>query len=242
MSKNYYDILWISKTASEDEIKKVYKKLAMKYHPDRNKWDKEAEKKFKEIWEAYSVLKDKEKRKQYDMFWSSFSWFSWAWWQNPFSWAWSTSYTYTDFSWIEDLFWAFTWSKRRSQKSSWFDFNDIFGFKGAQNNDFRDNYTKTRSSNKPKEESLDIEKTYEVPIFDLILWCSIEVEWETRKKVKLKIPANTKPWTKFRIKELWKSSMWKKWNLIIKVDAKMPKNISDLDKKLLESIRENVWY
>lgn len=68
MSKNYYDILGISKTASTDDIKKAYKKLAMKYHPDRNKDDTSAEKKFKEINEAYQVLGDAEKKKQYDQF------------------------------------------------------------------------------------------------------------------------------------------------------------------------------
>ncbi len=65
---NYYEILGVKKTASDDEIKKAYKKLALKYHPDHNKNDSKAEEKFKDINEAYAVLKDKEKRKQYDMF------------------------------------------------------------------------------------------------------------------------------------------------------------------------------
>lgn len=241
-SKNYYDILWVQKNSSEEDIKKSFRKLAMKYHPDRNKWDKTAENKFKEINEAYWVLWDKEKRKQYDMFWSSFSWFNSAWWQNPFSWAWSY-YTTSDFSWFEDLFWNFArWSSRK-KKTSNFDFSDIFWwFSWASTNndyDFSNTYSK---QTKKEEENLDLEKTYEVPIFDLILGCSIEVEWTNRKKVKLKIPANTKPWTKFRVKELWNSKNWKIWNLIIKIDAKMPKHISDVDKSLLERIRENVGY
>jgi len=64
--KDYYKILGVDKTASEEEIKKAYRKLAIKYHPDKNKGDKEAENKFKEIAEAYEVLKDPEKRKKYD--------------------------------------------------------------------------------------------------------------------------------------------------------------------------------
>ena len=67
-NKDYYDILGVKKGASDEDIKKVYKKLAMKYHPDRNQDDKGAEEKFKEISEAYAVLSDKKKREQYDMF------------------------------------------------------------------------------------------------------------------------------------------------------------------------------
>ncbi len=66
--KDYYKILGVSKDASPEEIKKAYRKLALKYHPDRNKGDKAAEAKFKEINEAYAVLSDPEKRKQYDTF------------------------------------------------------------------------------------------------------------------------------------------------------------------------------
>jgi len=68
MGKNYYSILGIGKKASQDEVKKAYRKLALKYHPDRNKNNKGAEEKFKELGEAYAVLSDEEKRKQYDMF------------------------------------------------------------------------------------------------------------------------------------------------------------------------------
>jgi len=66
--KDYYKILGVSKSASPEEIKKAYRKLALKHHPDRNKGDKAAEDKFKEISEAYAVLSDPEKKKQFDMF------------------------------------------------------------------------------------------------------------------------------------------------------------------------------
>jgi len=64
--KDYYDIIGVKKTASDDEIKKAYRALAKKFHPDKNKGNKDAEAKFKEISEAYTVLGDKEKREQYD--------------------------------------------------------------------------------------------------------------------------------------------------------------------------------
>ena len=68
MSEDYYKVLGVQKNASEEEIKKAYRKLAMKYHPDHTKGDKSAEEKFKKISEAYAVLSDKEKRKEYDTF------------------------------------------------------------------------------------------------------------------------------------------------------------------------------
>ncbi len=68
MSEDYYQILGVQKNAGDEEIKKAYRKLAMKYHPDHTKGDKSAEEKFKKISEAYAVLSDKEKRKEYDTF------------------------------------------------------------------------------------------------------------------------------------------------------------------------------
>ncbi len=66
--RDYYEVLGVSKDASEGDIKKAYRKLAMKYHPDRNPDDKEAEEKFKEAAEAYEVLSDDDKRGRYDQF------------------------------------------------------------------------------------------------------------------------------------------------------------------------------
>src|SRR6266542_2483114 len=66
--RDYYEVLGVARGASEAELKSAYRKLAMKYHPDRNSGDKESEHRFKEINEAYDVLKDADKRAAYDRF------------------------------------------------------------------------------------------------------------------------------------------------------------------------------
>jgi len=228
MSKNFYDILWVDKKASAEEIKKAYRKLAMKYHPDRAKGDKkEAEKKFKEIGEAYDTLSDPEKKKNYDMFGSAKS--------NPF-WGWA-SYSSAGW-WFEDIFW---WAWRSSGWFWWggFEFNmeDLFwGWASRQ--------TKREAPKKENSpETLDFEKTYEVPFFDFLLWWNLEVRWVYGQTKTIKIPAWTKPGTKMRVKWFGKKEAWRPdWNLLIKLEAKMPKHISDMDKQMLERIREWVGY
>ena len=66
--RDYYEVLGVDKSANEDALKKAYRKLAIKYHPDKNPGDAEAEEKFKEIAEAYDVLSDPQKRQRYDQF------------------------------------------------------------------------------------------------------------------------------------------------------------------------------
>ena len=66
--RDYYEVLGVSRNASSDELKKAYRKVAMKHHPDRNPGDKKSEEKFKEASEAFEVLGDKEKRSRYDQF------------------------------------------------------------------------------------------------------------------------------------------------------------------------------
>jgi len=223
MSNEYYDVLWVDKKSSSEDIKKAYRKKAMQYHPDRAKWDKkQAEKKFKEIWEAYDTLSDSSKRKNYDMFGSSKS--NSFWWGSSYSswWMWG----------FEDMF-----SSRWNSQWWGFEFNmeDLFWW-----------WWKTQKRQEPKQEkkpeSLDFEKTYEIPIFDFILWGTINIKWVYGQNSTIKIPAWTKPWIKMRVKWLGKKEAWRVWNLLIKLEAKMPNYISDMDKQMLERIKDWIWY
>lgn len=96
MSKDYYGLLGVSKTATQDEIKKAYRKLALQYHPDKNPGDKAAEEKFKEISQAYAVLSDSAQRAKYDQFGSAA--FEGGAGANPFGQG------FGDFSGFEDIF------------------------------------------------------------------------------------------------------------------------------------------
>jgi len=233
MSNNFYDTLGVSKSASAEEIKKAYRKQAMKYHPDKNKGDANAEKKFKEVNEAYQTLSDSGKKQQYDTFGSAGG--------NPF-WGWGATGWAGGFWWFEDMFSQFWggWWRGRSQNVE-FDFWDLFG-NAWWGSPFWGQSQSRQQQTQKKPETLDFEKVYEVPIFDMILGCKIEVSWVYWQKAKLKIPAGTKPGTKFRVKDFWKSEGAKKGNLIIKAEALMPKNISEVDMQMLERIRENIGY
>lgn len=119
MSKDYYSVLWVDKNASQDEIKKAYRKLAMKYHPDRNSWSTEAESKFKEIGEAYWVLSDTQKRSNYDNFWSA----EWRW--NPFWWAGGFSGDFDISDIFESMFSGWMGGARTRSKPTSFRWEDI---------------------------------------------------------------------------------------------------------------------
>ncbi len=109
-NKNYYEILWVSEDADEKEIKKAFRKLAMKYHPDRAPKNKkeEYEQKFKEINEAQEVLTDPKKKQLYDSYRKWWFWFGW--WDAFFRWWFDINDIFGDFFW--DVFW-WRWSKQK---------------------------------------------------------------------------------------------------------------------------------
>jgi len=120
--KDYYDTLGVSKNASDEEIKKAYRKLAMKYHPDRNPNKKEAEERFKELNEAYAVLSDQKKRKQYDTYGAE-----------GFHQRFSQEDIFRGFD-FEDIFSNLFGGRGRRESryggSSGYDFSDLFGRSG----------------------------------------------------------------------------------------------------------------
>ncbi len=110
---NPYSVLWVEKSASETDIKKAYRTMAMKYHPDRNQGDKSAESKFKEVNEAYQTLGNAQKRQQYDTFGST-GWAWWFWGGQGFGW-WFGGVDVDLWDIFSDFFGGWGWARRQKK-------------------------------------------------------------------------------------------------------------------------------
>jgi curved DNA-binding protein len=150
--RDYYEVLGVKKSATEDEIKKAYRKLAMKHHPDRNQGNKQAEERFKEINEAYAVLSDKEKRQQFDQFGPS-----------GFSQRFSQEDIFRGFD-VNDIFGRIFGGGGRGAKVHYGGFEDLFGQRaprGRQGADFGDMFAggeyQARGQNPLKGEDIHLE-------------------------------------------------------------------------------------
>ncbi len=233
MSKNYYDILGVSKSASEAEIKKAYKKKAMEYHPDRNKWDKTAEKKFKEINEAYQTLSDTAKKQNYDQFgsaeWNPFGGMGWGGWYS------GGGYTGWWFGGFEDIFSQFGNGGRQTSGIE-FDLGDILGGMGGWSR-----RTRTPEPEEKKEiPNLDVTETVEIPFLDFLYDTSINIRTVYGKNLSLKVKAGTKPGTKYKISGKWRIMDGKTWDMYVIVDAKMPRDIPKNLMPMIDALRSQL--
>jgi curved DNA-binding protein len=135
MAEDYYKLLGVDKKTTKDELKKAYRKLALKYHPDKNKGNKAAEEQFKKINEAYAVLSDDEKRKQYDMFGAEG--FSTRYTQDDIFKGFDFGGMFSEFGLGEDIFSRLFTGGRKSSGGPSFSFKNFGGSPFGQENIFK---------------------------------------------------------------------------------------------------------
>lgn len=214
MKKDYYNILGTTKWATEAEIKKSYKKLAMQWHPDRHQGDKKAEEKFKEINEAYQVLGDKEKRQKYDQFGTAdFGHMGWGNAQGGFEGF--------DFG---DMFGG----RAGASQGFEFDLGDLFG-------NLHGNRKTSRRQTVYEEENLDMEQVVELPIWDFLLGTKISIESPYSGKFKVTVPECTKPGTRLKVTGKGRTSGKKAGNLYLKLDVRMPNKLTAEQEKMIQT-------
>jgi curved DNA-binding protein len=193
--KDYYKILGVEKSATQDEIKKAYRKLAMKYHPDRNAGNKSAEEKFKEITEANEVLSDPEKRKKYDTLGANWK-----------------QYQHTGEQGFDDFFTNF--GAGRKQPGSSYEFNgninDIFGGMGGGFSDFFESFFGGRGGGfggrtQQQKTAVDVEAILNVSLEDAFNGSEKTINVDG-KKIKIKVNPGTKEGQKLRLKGLGRSN------------------------------------
>ncbi|MCZ6554888.1 MAG: DnaJ domain-containing protein [Candidatus Dadabacteria bacterium] len=199
-ARDYYKILGVSKNASKEDIKKAYRSLARKYHPDLNPDDKMAEEKFKELQEAHEVLSDEEKRKTYDMFGSAEfrpgGQTTWRRAGDPGGSSYQYTYSSKDFPGFEDIF------------------KDIFGFRGdprarrgagrGAGGTFRDifSYASREKPTKGKDLEYQIEIDFDTAIKGGVRDISIsrqKLNNVITEKLSVKIPAGVATGSKIRV-------------------------------------------
>jgi curved DNA-binding protein len=179
--KDYYQLLGVSRTASQDEIKKAYRKLARQYHPDNNPGDKKAEAKFKEINEANEVLSDPGKRQKYDQLGSQ-----WQQYQR-------TGGDPRGFDWSQ-------WQTNQSQGGV--DLNDLFG--GGDFSDFFQSIFggmaggATRSRRRGPTRGQDIEHSIEISLQDAFYGTTLTLQ-KDGQKLEVKVPPGANTGSKIRI-------------------------------------------
>jgi curved DNA-binding protein len=182
--KDYYQSLGVSRTASAEEIRKEYRKLALKYHPDRNQNDKQAEEKFKEINEAYQVLSDPQKRARYDQLGSAYSNYQ------------RGGGAPDDFNWDQ---WR---TNRGAGQGQQVNFDDLFGGAGGFSDFFSSIFGGMSSGQSPNGGTRRAPQAYEqslsIPLQEAFTGGARILEGGGRR-VQVKIPAGAKTGTKIRV-------------------------------------------
>ena len=182
--KDYYKILGVDKNATDAEIKKEYRKLAKKYHPDVNQNNEAASNKFKEINEAYEVLSDKEKRKQYDMFGSNYN-FSGGDNFDPRNYGFSASYSGSDMGGFSDFFNMFFGGSGKTSSH----FSGFSGFDGFTNSNAYSRNSYSGFGRQPQrqkyETSLNLSVKEAYSGIERVLYVNIN---NSPKKITVKIP------------------------------------------------------
>ena len=171
--EDLYEILGVAKTASQSEIKSAYRKLAVKYHPDKNPGDKAAEEKFKQITAAYDVLSDETKRRQYDSY-GSYSR------SDAYGSQSNGTYGYGNYGWGQNGTWQGQWNRGGWQAETQDDYNDAFNqwFNYARQNQTNSNgysFYSQRSEPRTKGESI-IYIVQKIAILLIGLW-SFRISW-----------------------------------------------------------------
>lgn len=211
IKKDYYKILGVSESASQDEIKKAYRELAKKYHPDKNPGNAKAAERFKEISEAYSILGDEKKRKEYDTLRKNpFGNFS------GFGGGKGTNWGAGDFQNFHfdlgdifgDLFGFGSTGSRRSKRYTY----NFDGFSGAEN-PFTQQTKETMNT-----QSLDYETSLTIPFKTAVFGGEALVQSPTGKTIKVKIPAGIENGKKIKIKNQgWKAGNGLTGDLYVKI-------------------------
>ncbi|MCH7963700.1 MAG: DnaJ domain-containing protein [Bacteroidetes bacterium] len=191
--KDYYKILGVEKSASQDEIKKAYRKLAMKYHPDRNQDNKKAEEKFKQITEANEVLSDPEKRKKYDTLGSNWKQYQ------------------SQGQGFEDFYSHFGSSGRGAQYSYSGNLDDLFGNISGFSDFFESFFGRSgaaagRTQSVRSRKGQDFEATLYIPLIETYNGTTKEIS-VGGKRVRVKISPGTKDGKKLRLKGLGNEGM-----------------------------------
>ncbi|MFZ1730990.1 MAG: DnaJ domain-containing protein [Bacteroidota bacterium] len=244
--KNYYEILQISETATQAELKQAYRKLAKEYHPDRHPEDKTAEAKFKEIGEAYEVLKDTEKRRKYDelrrygagqapgsMSYEDF--------MSRFGGEKNRRGEEEEFTWgfgggLDDIFSQLfsgqaSRSRRPSKRGQGVRFNS-----GASRQNSEPAHPQATADAFFKRKDNDAYVDIPINLAQALLGSTIRVRTPQGKKVNVKIAAGTQPEAVLRVRGMGFNGQSATGDLYIRTHLTIPANLTEEQRKTIEAL------